>query len=176
MDVLGRELALEALVSMVLQLEVGSNEGTVSLDIVEVERVEIELTAKNDANVSDEPAMIGMLEQRLVGELIGKLGDGLGGFEIPEVDLSGAVGLPPGTAVLRVSVDHFEHADGVTYIVTHPATAPRGTGTTMARLDHAETRRTRVVDGVTPVDEPRGEGGAGRPRALGREPGGVREA
>ena len=115
-DVLGREIAFEALVSMMLQLEVGSNEDTISLDIVEVERVEIELTAKNDANIVDEPAMIGLLEQRLVDELIGKLGDGLGGFEIPTVDLSGAVGLPPGTAVLRVSVDHFEHADGVTQI------------------------------------------------------------
>ena len=60
--------------------------------------------------------------------------------------------------------------------VTPPATASRRARAAVAVVRHGEARKARVVAEVASVDGARGSGGAQRVGAVGREPGGFREA
>jgi hypothetical protein len=111
-NVLGQTIPFQAHVSLALLLEISLIDGSIALEITGVDQIEIELTATDDGNIGREPALVELLEQQLVDNLVGQLQDGLGGFDVPAVDLSSAIGLPPGTAVLNVQIDDLVRHDG----------------------------------------------------------------
>ena len=67
-----------------------------------------------------EPTLVATLESQLVEGVLGALtGEGLGGIDLPQLDLSGTLGLPPGTAAVQVVAEQTERAPGVTIVGGH---------------------------------------------------------
>ncbi len=67
-----------------------------------------------------EDLIVGILENALKDNLLGALGGGaLGGIELPEIDLSESLGLPPGTAVIEIAIDEVNHSSGTSVISGH---------------------------------------------------------
>jgi hypothetical protein len=108
-----------AFTTLVVKVEINASADGIALDLAEVVRVETELTA-DDASIDMESSLVDLLEAQLVDGLLGQLGTtGFGQISLPMIDLSGMVGLPPGTAMLTIHVDDVARQDGTSVIVAH---------------------------------------------------------
>jgi Glucodextranase, domain B len=106
-----------AFTTLVVRLNIEASETGIALDLADVVRVETELTA-DDPSIPMESALIDLLEAQLVDGLLGQLGTtGFGAISLPTIDLSGMVGLPPGTAMLTIHVDEVVREGGTSVIV-----------------------------------------------------------
>ena len=108
-----------AYTSLVVGVDITPADDGVSLGITGVERIDTELTATDDGNISDEDALVQILESQLAGLLIDGLGSGLGSFALPPIDLSGQLGMPPGTATVEIQVTDVTRFNGGTLLVGH---------------------------------------------------------
>jgi hypothetical protein len=114
-----KTIPFEAYTSLVVGVDITPAEDGISLGITGVERIDTQLTATNDENIQDEGALVEILESQLAGLLIDGLGSGLGSFGLPPIDLSGAVGLPPGSAMVEIHVTDVKRIDGATLLSGH---------------------------------------------------------
>lgn len=106
--------------SLVAGLDVVPTDTGISIALGEVERVETELHVGEDEAIEAEPTLEATLEAKLVDGVLGAFsGGGLGGIELPQLDLSGTLGLPPGTAAVQITADGVERAPGMTVINGH---------------------------------------------------------
>jgi hypothetical protein len=117
LTVLDKPVTFVAYTTLVAGLDVTATDEGIQIALAEVERVETELTANDDA-IDLEPTLVESLEDQLVDGLLGELG-GLGTFALPEVDLGGLLGLPPGEAVLHIHVQGADRQPGSTVISAH---------------------------------------------------------
>jgi hypothetical protein len=118
-NIANKSIPFEAYTSLVVGVDIAASEDGISLGITGVERIDTELTASKDENIADEGALVEILESQLAGLLIDGLGGGLGSFELPPLDLSEAVGLPPGSAVVEIKVTEVTRIDGGTLLSGH---------------------------------------------------------
>ena len=104
--------------TIVMRLEVAANDGAIGLSLDGVEEVQTELSVEQDAAIDVEPTLVDVLEGQLVDGLLGELGGGaLGNIELPEIDLSGQLGLDPGTAVLHIQINDVQRVEGSTVVM-----------------------------------------------------------
>jgi hypothetical protein len=114
-----KSIPFVAYTSLVVGVDIAPGEDGVSLGISGVERIDTELTASEDENIPDEAALVQLLESQLAGLLIDGLGSGLGSFELPPIDLSGQLGMPPGTAMVEIHITDVTRFNGGTLLAGH---------------------------------------------------------
>ncbi|MCX4241713.1 hypothetical protein [Paraliomyxa miuraensis] len=101
-------------------LEFTPTSSGVAITISEVEQVDTELTVNEDDSIETEPLLASTLETQLVDGVLGAIASGgLGAIDLPQIDLSPTLGLPPGTAQLTITTTQATRAPGVTVIVGH---------------------------------------------------------
>ncbi|MCA9709066.1 MAG: hypothetical protein KDK70_24690 [Myxococcales bacterium] len=106
--------------SMLASLEFTPTGSGVEITIAGVESIDTELTVAEDASIANEPLLVTTLESQLVDGVVQAIASGgLGAIELPQIDLSATLGLPPGTAALNISTDEAVRAPGVTVIRGH---------------------------------------------------------
>lgn len=106
--------------SLLAGLEFTPTASGVAITISEVERVDTELSVNEDAALELEPLLASTLEMQLVDGVLGAISSGgLGTIDLPEIDLSPTLGLPPGTAALNITTTQAIRAPGVTVIRGH---------------------------------------------------------
>ena len=116
----GNAVSFVAYSSLLANLEFTPTGSGAEITIADVESIETELTVDQDASIAQEPAFVQLLETQLVDGVIGSISEaGLGAIEIPTVDISGDVGLPPGTVALTITTEAAVRAPGVTVIEGH---------------------------------------------------------
>lgn len=120
MVVLGKPMTFTAFASMIVRLEVSVNGNKVAVGIPEVVEIRTELNANEDMMIPLEPIVAGQLESGLSDTITMALGGGgLGGIDLPVVDLSAQLGLPPGTATLTITAETVVRTPGTTVIEAH---------------------------------------------------------
>jgi hypothetical protein len=105
--------------SLVAGLDVVPTATGIGIVLGEVERIETELTVAEPAGIEAEPTLRAVLETQLVEGVLGSLGGGFGGIELPQLDLSATVGLPPGSAMLQITAEDAQRAPGTTIVLGH---------------------------------------------------------
>ena len=110
-------ISFTAFTSAVVKVELTAQDGEIGISIGDLQSVETELNVNEPSAISAEEALIGVLESALIDGLIGGLGgDALGGIQLPEIDLSGSLGLPPGEAVIAIQIDEAVRQPGITVV------------------------------------------------------------
>ena len=118
--VLGKPMTFTAWMTMIVRLEISAEGKNVAIGIPEVVDVRTELTANEDNMIDAEEFIAQQLEIGIANQITQALGgDGLGGIELPEIDLSANLGLPPGTAVLTMTAEGAGREPGTTVISAH---------------------------------------------------------
>ncbi|MEM9460174.1 MAG: hypothetical protein AAGF11_38715 [Myxococcota bacterium] len=106
--------------SLLASLEFTPTGSGVEITIADVETIDTELTVNEDEAINNEPLLVSTLESQLVDGVVEAIANGgLGTIELPQIDLSPTLGLPPGTAALTISTDDAGRAPGVTVIRGH---------------------------------------------------------
>ncbi len=117
LDLLGEPVSFTSFTTAVVKVEISAEDGQIGISIGELQSVETELNVNEDTAIDTEAALVGVLEGALIDGLIGGLGgDSLGGIELPEIDLSDSLGLPPGTAVIAIQIDQAVRQPGITVV------------------------------------------------------------
>jgi len=117
MKLQGSELTFLAYVSCDLALDVGASETGIALDITGVSAIDSELTINEPEHFEAEPLLKSVLQNALGDALVGALaGGGLGSIPLPTIDLSDALGLPPGSALIEIQPQTATRIDGTTVI------------------------------------------------------------
>ena len=104
-------------VSLETALDLSAGDGQIGLAITEILSADVEVNITDPALLSLEPIFRGLIEDNLVPGLLQVLGgDTLGGFPLPEIDLSTvSQGLGDG-AVIRINPQHVLRLDGNTVV------------------------------------------------------------
>lgn len=112
MSVLGSPLDVVIYASFEGGLELSAGESEVNMTMTDISQLETEITIVQDSLVSLESEFESLIAESLVPALLGALGgDTLGGFPLPEIDLSGTVdGVPDGTVIAIDPEDVFREA------------------------------------------------------------------
>ncbi|MBL4688160.1 MAG: hypothetical protein JKY37_26455 [Nannocystaceae bacterium] len=105
--------------SMALVVEIGAGDGGISINIPSIAWMETELTVEQDASIENEAFFLSILEGMLEEQLLSGLSGGFGGISLPEIDLSAIAGLPPGSALLSITVDNVERRGGISVLNSH---------------------------------------------------------
>lgn len=117
LNLLDAPVSFTAFTTAVVRVNITAEDGQIGIGIGDLESVETELSVNEDAAIPTEETLIGVLENALIDGLIGGLGgDSLGGIDLPEIDLSDSLGLPPGTAVISIQIDEAVRQPGVTVV------------------------------------------------------------
>ena len=118
--VLGKPMTFTAYMTLVVRLEVTAEGKGIGIGIPEVVDVRTQLDANEDEMISAEGFIAQQLEEGLTATIVGALGGGgLGAIELPEIDLSAQLGLPPKTATLSITAEGVERQPGTTVIQAH---------------------------------------------------------
>lgn len=115
-EINGTRTDFVAYTSLALEIEVGADEKGISIDIPGVAWMETELTVVQDESIPNETGFRTILETMVEQQLIGGLSGGFGGIALPEIDLSGIAGLPPGSTLLTINIDSAERRPGVSVL------------------------------------------------------------
>ena len=117
LNLLDAPVSFTAFTTAVVRVNITAEDGQIGIGIGDLESVETELNVNEDSAIATEETLIGVLENALIDGLIGGLGgDSLGGIELPEIDLSDSLGLPPGTAVIAIQIDEAVRQPGITVV------------------------------------------------------------
>jgi hypothetical protein len=120
LTLLDQPITFVAYSTLVVRVEVSDLDGSLGITLTGVEDVQTELTVGEDDAIDVEPTLISVLETQLTDGLLGALGGGaLGAIELPQMDLSDTLGLPPGTALIAIQVESVGRAPGTTVISGH---------------------------------------------------------
>lgn len=118
--VLGNPMTFTAYSSLLVRLEIAAMGNKVSVGIPEVLEIRTELSANEDNMINLESFVITQLEAGLADTITSALGGGgLGGIDLPVVDLSAQLGLPPNTATLAITAESVVRGPGTTVIEAH---------------------------------------------------------
>lgn len=118
--VLGKPMSFTAYSSMIVRLDISVVDNSVAVGISEVLEIKTDLTANEDEMINAEAFVISKLEEGLANTITDALGGGgLGGINLPVVDLSAQLGLPPNTAVLAITAESVVRQPGATVIEAH---------------------------------------------------------
>ena len=113
----GDPLTFTAYVTLITGVEVGIAGDGIGVGFGSIESIEIEINIHQDALIPLETLLRSLLETALRQTLEDALAaGGLISIPLPEIDLSGAVGLPPGSAVIDITPEAVERVDGFTVI------------------------------------------------------------
>jgi hypothetical protein len=91
----------------------------IGITLADVERIETELTVAEPEGIEAEPTLRAVLENQLVEGMLGSLGGGLGGIDLPQLDVSATLGLPPGSAMIEIVAEDAQRAPGTTIVLGH---------------------------------------------------------
>ncbi len=117
LELLDAPVSFTAFTTAVVKVEITAEDGQIGISIGDLQSVETELNVNEDTAIATEETLIGVLEGALIDGLIGGLGgDSLGGIELPEIDLSDSLGLPPGSAVIAIQIDDAVRQPGITVV------------------------------------------------------------
>jgi hypothetical protein len=106
--------------SLVAGLDVVPTAAGIGITLAEVEQIETELTVAEPGGIEAEPTLRAVLEAQLVDGVLGSIGGGgLGGIDLPQLDLSATLGLPPGSAAIQVVAEDAVRAPGTTIVLGH---------------------------------------------------------
>jgi hypothetical protein len=87
------------------------------IGIGSIDQADTEVTIHEDDQLDSEPLIKTLLETALVNAIEGALGgEGLGTIPLPEIDLSSALNLPPGSAVIELMPQSVERSNGATVL------------------------------------------------------------
>src|SRR5690606_6704475 len=104
--VLGKPMTFTAFMTMVVRLEISASGEAIAIGIPEVVDVRTQLDANEDNMIDAEAFIAQKLEEGISKTIIDALGGGgLGAINLPVIDLSAQLGLPPGTATLAITAD-----------------------------------------------------------------------
>ena len=118
--VLDKPMTFTAFMSMVVRLEISATGDAIAIGIPEVVDIRTQLDANEDNMIDAEPFIAQKLEEGISKTIIEALGGGgLGAINLPVIDLSAQLGLPPGTATLAITADQAIRAPGTTVIEAH---------------------------------------------------------
>jgi len=113
----GEPITFTAYSSLEGRLALGITPEGLGLGLESIDRIDTELTVHEDDQLGAEALLRTVLETALVSAIEGALGGGgLGTVPLPEIDLSSAVGLAPGTALIEIMPQSVQRVDGVTVI------------------------------------------------------------
>lgn len=117
MNLLGTELDVILFVSLSAGFEIGAADGEITFGISDIDRVELQVEVLDEAFISVESTFEDLILANLVPALLEGLGgDALGGFELPEFDLSEQIDdVPPGT-VIRIVPTQVRRSEGNTVV------------------------------------------------------------
>ncbi len=116
----GTPITFVAFSSMTAGLEFTPTASGVNITISEVEQVDTELTVNEDESIGTEALLASQLQTALVDGVLGAISaGGLGGIDLPPIDVSAPLGLPAGTAVLTINTDEVVRQPGLTVINGH---------------------------------------------------------
>lgn len=117
MTLLGSPLDVQIYMSLLAGFQLSVVDDAITFGLTEVESLDFEVTAAQDAFISSEALIADLIAENLIPALLDGLGgDSLGGIPLPSIDLSGAMdGAPPG-AVIAIAVDTVEHQLGNTIV------------------------------------------------------------
>jgi len=117
LELLGAPVSFTAFTTAVVRVEISAEDGQIGIAIGDLQSVETELNVNEDSAIATEETLIGVLEGALIDGLIGGLGgDSLGGIELPEIDLSDSLGLPPGSALIAIEIEEAVRQPGITVV------------------------------------------------------------
>ncbi len=120
LTLLGTPVTFTAYSTMVVRLEIAANGPSISIGVSEVVDIKTELTIHEDAMINSETVVRGQLELAMKDAILDRLGgDGLGGIDLPRIDLSIQLGLPVGTAGLEIFANGVQHRHGTTVVEAH---------------------------------------------------------
>ncbi len=118
-EINGMETDFVAYSSLALTMEIGADEEGISIAIPGVAWIETELNVVQDESIESEDFFRTVLEGMLEEQLLGGLSGGFGGIALPEIDLSAVAGLPPGSALLSITVESAERHPGISVLNSH---------------------------------------------------------
>ena len=120
LTLLDQPITFVAYSTLVVRVEVSDLDGALGITLTGVEDVQTELTVGEDDAIEVEPTLISVLETQLTDGLLAALGgEALGAIELPQMDLSDTLGLPPGTALIAIQVEAVGREPGTTVISGH---------------------------------------------------------
>jgi hypothetical protein len=118
--VLDKPMSFTAFTSMLARLEIAADGQGISIGVPEVLEIRTELNANEDNMIDAETFIAEQLEEGLIATLIEALGGGgLGAIDLPTIDLSAQLGLPPDTATLKLTAEGASRQPGTTLISAH---------------------------------------------------------
>ena len=110
MNVIGAQMTVVMFASFTANVSLSADNGEIGLAIEEIVELNSEVTVVEDALIGSEALIAGLINDNLVPALLGALGGGaLGGFPIPEVELTEG-------AAITISPDIVERAGGNSFI------------------------------------------------------------
>lgn len=113
-------LTFVAYTSLVAGLDVVPTKTGIGITLAEVEQIDTELTVAEAGGIEAEPTLRTVLESQLVEGVLGSIGGGgLGGIDLPQLDLSATLGLPPGSAMIQIVAEEAQRAPGTTIVLGH---------------------------------------------------------
>ena len=117
MSLFGSQIDVVMFASFSAGVELSIADGELGLALTELEALDSEVTVAQEAFLSSEGVIAGLIDETLVPGLLDALGGGtLGGFPLPEIDLSGSLdGVPPGTAI-AIDPEEVSRAGGNTIV------------------------------------------------------------
>ncbi len=117
LELLGAPVSFTAFTTAVVRVVISAEDGQIGISIGDLQSVETELNVNEDSAIATEETLINVLEGALIDGLIGGLGgDSLGGIQLPEIDLSDSLGLPPGSAVIAIEIEEAVRQPGITVV------------------------------------------------------------
>lgn len=117
LELLGAPVSFTAFTTAIVRVEISAEDGQIGIAIGDLQSIETELNVNEDSAIATEETLIGVLEGALIDGIIGGLGgDSLGGIELPEIDLSDSLGLPPGSAVIALEIEEAVRQPGITVV------------------------------------------------------------
>ncbi|MFT5430852.1 MAG: hypothetical protein ACI9OJ_001530 [Myxococcota bacterium] len=117
LELFGQQMTLVIWASFTAGLDLTADPGGIGIGITEVKLVATEVNVLEDDLVASEGIIKNLIETELIGGLLSGLGGGaLGNIALPVIDLSSAVGLPDGTAVISIEPQTVSRQGGNTII------------------------------------------------------------
>ncbi|MCB9740905.1 MAG: hypothetical protein H6747_16685 [Deltaproteobacteria bacterium] len=101
LDIFGQKMTVVVHASFVAGIEVSVDGNKLNIKLTKIKSVATDVEVVEENLIASESVVEGLIADKLVGNLLDVLGgSALGGFELPVVDLSGAVpGIPKGTGI-----------------------------------------------------------------------------
>ena len=117
LELFGQPMDIVIYATLTAVLELTAADGEIGVSLSEIRSLDTDVTVQQDDMVASEGVIKDLIETQLIGGLLGALGGGsLASIPLPEMDLSDAVGLPAGSAVIAIAPQSVTRQGGNTII------------------------------------------------------------